>query len=170
MTRDAFLLKWFWYAMAVIPIWLIEDLFFSRFSIFGVTPILLPLAVATVAVLEGSSGGAGFGLAVGLWWSAALPGTQAIAILGSTLIGLICGLISQYRLKQSYVGCLFCSFLSLLVIALWRIVHYMSGGNVSLAPLLRIALPELAVSLLFTLPIYLLFRLVYQRVGGTKLA
>ena len=170
MTRESFLFKWFWYAMAVIPVWLVEDLIFSRCSIFGVTPVLMPLTVVAVAVLEGSYGGAGFGLAIGLWWAAALPGTRSMIIIASTLIGLLSGLFAQYRLRQSYVGCLFCSALSLGALSLLRILRYSFGGNVSILALLRIAVPEWLVSLIFVAPVYFLFRLVYNRVGGTKLA
>ena len=169
MTRDAFLLKWFWYAMAVLPFWLLEDLVFSRFSVLGVAPVLLPLTVVAVAILEGSAAGAGFGLAVGLWWAGALPGSQSGMIFLASLMGMISGLISQYRLKQSYVGCLFCSALSLGLLEVLHILPRLSGHHASLATLLSIALPELVVSLLFVAPVYLLFRLVYDRVGGTKL-
>jgi len=169
MTRYAFFLKWFWYAVAAIPVWLTEDLIFSRFSFFGITPLLLPLAVVTVAVLEGAPGGAGFGLAVGLWWAAALPGTRAGTILLSTFIGLLSGLISQYRLKQSYIGCLFCTAFSLMLLSALRLIRLCSGPTLFTPALLRIAGLELLVTLIFVAPIYLLFRLVYDRVGGTKL-
>ena len=169
MTRETFLFKWFWYAVATIPVWLVEDLLFSRWSVFGVTPLLLPLAIVTVAVLEGAPGGAGFGLAIGLWWAAALPGTHAGVIILGSLMGLVSGLISQYRLKQSFTGCLFCSALSLLFLTALRLAQLCLLAGYSPLPLLRIAGPELLVSLVFVIPIYFLFRLVYDRVGGTKL-
>ena len=170
MTTSAFLFKWFWYTMAVLPVWLLEDLVFSHVSLLGVSPLLLPLTVVAGAVLEGSAAGAGFGLGIGLWWAAALPGVRSSIIITTTLMGLVSGLIAQYRLKQSYIGCLFCSALSLSIITLLRIAKYFFGGTASLPALLRIAAPELVISLLFVAPVYLLFRLVYQRVGGSKLA
>lgn len=169
MTREAFWFKWFWYAMAVVPVWLLEDLVFSRFSFFGTRPVLFPLVVVAVAVLEGSAGGAGFGLAVGLWWASALPGSGTAVILGSTLAGLLSGLTAQYRLRQSCAGCLFCSFLVLCVMSLTRTAHHFLAGKAGLGALLSIALPEILVSLVFAAPVYLLFRLVYDRVGGDKL-
>ena len=169
MTRETFLFKWFWYAAATIPVWLVEDLLFSRWSVFGVTPLLLPLAIVTVGVLEGAPGGAGFGLGIGLWWVAALPGTHAGVLILGSLIGLISGLISQYRLKQSFVGCLFCSVLSLAFLAALRLARLCLLAGHSPLPLFRIAGLELLVSLVFAIPVYFLFRLVYDRVGGTKL-
>lgn len=169
MTRDAFLFKWFWYTMAALPVWMVEDLIFSRLSILGVSPVLLPLTAVAVAVLEGATAGAGFGLLIGLWWAAALPGPHSSSIIIVVLMGLISGLISQYRLSQSYTGCLLCSAVSLLLLSVARILQHLFSGTASLAVLLKIALPELLVSLLFVAPIYILIRLVYDRVGGTKL-
>lgn len=168
MTRYAFLLKWFWYAMAALPVWLAEELVFSRVLLLGVRPVLLPLTVVAVAVLEGTAAGAGFGLGVGVFWAAALPGTHALLPLGLTLLGLLSGWICQYRLRQNCAGFLSCSVLVLLLLALSRILSAHWGGA-ALLPLLRIGGGELAVSLLLATPVYLLFRLIYDRVGGTKL-
>lgn len=66
MTRGDLLYKWFWYAMALLVVYLCEDLLFTHLTIFGLTPLLLPLALAAVAMFEGSVAGGGFGLAVGL--------------------------------------------------------------------------------------------------------
>lgn len=169
MTREAFFFKWFWYAMAALPVWLLEDLVFSHFSILGVSPLLLPLTVMAVAVLEGPRAGAGFGLFIGLWWAGVLPGSHSALLFFSAFTGLISGLIAQYHLKQSCLGCLFCSVLSLGLFEAVHVLPLLIRGAAPLTALLAIALPELLVSLLFVAPVYLLYRLVYDRVGGTKL-
>ena len=66
MTRQALFHKWFLYALALFPVWLLDACILSRYPLFGVRPMLLPLAVVAVAVLEGSHAGAGLGLGVGL--------------------------------------------------------------------------------------------------------
>ena len=168
MTRGDLLFKWFWYAMALLPVWLAEDLVFSRFPILGVSPMLLPLAVTAVAVLEGSVGGAGFGLGAGLLWSASLTGGLP-AVLGLSLAGALTGAAAQYGLKQSFPGCLVCSAALLGTIDLLRVLRRLAGGTAPLGPMLAVALPEILVSLLFTAPVYLLFRKVWSKVGGTRL-
>lgn len=168
MTRGDLLLKWFWYAIALLPVWLAEDLVFSRFSILGVSPMLLPLAVTAVAVLEGSVGGAGFGLGAGLLWSASL--TDGLpAVLGLALAGALTGVAVQYGLKRGFPGCLVCSATVLGAIDLLRVLRRLAGGTAPPGALLAVALPELLVSLLFAAPVYLLFRKVWSRVGGTRL-
>ena len=62
MTRQDFLIKWGVYALALVPVWFLELFVLNRFPLFGVAPMLLPLAAVCVAVLEGTTAGAGFGL------------------------------------------------------------------------------------------------------------
>ena len=66
MTRQDFILKWLFYALSLLPVWWLDVFVLNRFTVLGVSPRLLPVAAITVAVLEGTVGGAGFGLAVGL--------------------------------------------------------------------------------------------------------
>ena len=69
MTRRDFIRKWLTYALALLPVWLLDCYILSRYRLWGTAPMLLPLAAAAVAVLEGAYAGTGFGLAVGLLWA-----------------------------------------------------------------------------------------------------
>ena len=51
MTRQDFLIKWGVYALALVPVWFLELFVLNRFPLFGVAPMLLPLAAVCVAVL-----------------------------------------------------------------------------------------------------------------------
>ena len=64
MTRNDFLIKWGVYALAILPVWWCELFLLNRFPLFGVIPMLLPLTAVAVAVLEGATAGAGYGLFV----------------------------------------------------------------------------------------------------------
>ena len=66
MTRQDWLHKWCSYALALLGVWWLDAYLLSRWPVFGVTPILLPVAVTAVSVLEGVAGGAGFGFGAGL--------------------------------------------------------------------------------------------------------
>ena len=109
MTRQALFHKWFLYALALFPVWLLDACILSRYPLFGVRPMLLPLAVVAVAVLEGSHAGAGFGLGVGLLWALAYSSGKGMMVIGLTLVGLLTGAAAQYALSQSFLGCLLCS-------------------------------------------------------------
>ena len=78
MTTKDFAVKWLAYSLALLPIWFLEDFFLSRYPLFGVKPMLLPLCAIAVATLEGATAGAGFGLGVGMLFDAMVPGFPAV--------------------------------------------------------------------------------------------
>ena len=91
MTRSDFIIKWGVYTLALVPVWILELYVLSRYPLFGVKPMLLPLAVVAVAVLEGSTAGGGFGLFVGVLCDACYHDTFGGMTLGLCLVGVIIG-------------------------------------------------------------------------------
>lgn len=170
MTRQDQIFKWFCYAMGLFPMWLLDALVLPRYPVLGVTPNLLPLAVAAVAVLEGTTAGAGFGMAVGLLWAVGYPLGNGAVVLGLTVAGLLSGAVTQYALTQSFVGYLLCAAGTLAVLELARVT---GGLMTQLGPaglLLEVAGKEFLYSFIWTPVVYLIFRLVFRKVGGEKLA
>lgn len=163
MTRHDFLVKWGVYVLALLPVWLLETYVFARLPLFGVRPMLLPLAVAAVAVLEGAAAGAGFGLGVGAL-AVACGGGEAWQILVMMAAGLGTGLLSQYLLRQDLLGCLLCSALNLAAVDGVRIGLRLLAGSAGLEPMLRLAGAELLCSLPFVIPVYGIFLWVFRRV------
>ena len=108
MARQDWIHKWLCYAGALLPVWWLDAFVLSRFPIFGVTPILLPVAAVCAGVLLGVAGGAGFGLYADLIWAAAYAGGQGGRVLMLTLAGMIAGALAQHALAQSLPGCLLC--------------------------------------------------------------
>ena len=170
MTRQALFHKWFLYALALFPVWLLDACILSRYPLFGVRPMLLPLAVVAVAVLEGSHAGAGFGLGVGLLWALAYSSGKGMMVIGLTLVGLLTGAAAQYALSQSFLGCLLFSAGALAAIDLWRIAVRLFVRSAGWTSMLRVAVPEILWSLAWTPLVYLIFHAVYRRVGGSRLA
>ena len=134
MTRQDFLIKWGVYALALVPVWFLELFVLNRFPLFGVAPMLLPLAAVCVAVLEGTTAGAGFGLFVGILCDAAYFNTDGAMTVGLCLIGVGAGALAQYVLRQNLVGCLLCSFAALALIDGVRIAARLLAGRGELLP------------------------------------
>ena len=156
MTRQDFLIKWGVYALALVPVWFLELFVLNRFPLFGVAPMLLPLAAVCVAVLEGTTAGAGFGLFVGILCDAAYFNTDGAMTVGLCLIGVGAGALAQYVLRQNLVGCLLCSFAALALIDGVRIAARLLAGRGELAAMLGLAV--------FVFPVYALFLWVFRRV------
>lgn len=169
MTRGAQILKWVTYTLALIPVWFLEAAVLRRVPVLGVFPVLLPLAAVAVAVLEGAVAGAGFGTAVGVLCDVAYFGTGGSMTILLALLGAAVGLVTQYGLRQNYWGYLLCSAGALAALDALRVLRRLLTGAAPLMPLLRVAVPEVLWSLAFTPIVYLLFRAVHRRVGGTAL-
>ena len=169
MTRGDFFYKWFWYAVALVPICLLEDMVFSQVRLFGVTPVLLPLTAIAVAVLEGTSGGAGFGMAIGMLCYAIWPQANPIVIPGMILTGIVIGSAARYGLKQNFVSFLLCSGVFLMIKDLVRIILGLLNQSAPLLAMAKTSLAEILISLLFTPLIWVLLRKTFDRVGGTRL-
>ena len=170
MTRRDLIHKWLFYALGLLPVWLLDAYILPRYPLFGVTPTLLPLAVSAVAVLEGSYAGTGFGLAVGLLWELAYSGGSGGLIFLMALSGMAMGSLAQYALKQSFPGHLICSAGVLSVLGLLRVACRIFTNTAALPSLLQVAVPEFLWSIVWTPLVWILFRAIYRRVGGTKLA
>ena len=103
--------KWFYYSLALLLVWFMDSQVLNRLPIFGVVPMLLPLVVVIVGVLEGAYAGTGFGMAVGLLWELTYPDGFGGLVFGMALAGMVTGAISQYALSQSLLSCILFSFL-----------------------------------------------------------
>ena len=168
-TRDQ-VHKWFFYALGLFLVWVLDAYVLNRITFFGVIPMLLPLAVVSVAVLEGAYAGAGFGLAVGLLWELAYPGGFGGLVFGMTLAGMVVGAASQYVLSQNFFSCLLCSAVVLGALDSLQVLWALFIQLDTLDVLLQVAMPEVLLSLCWTPLVYLLFRLIFNRVGGNRLA
>ncbi|MGI5963538.1 MAG: rod shape-determining protein MreD [Lawsonibacter sp.] len=170
MTRRDLIHKWSVYTLALFFVWIVDAYLLPRIPLAGFTPVLLPVAAVSVAVLEGAYAGTGFGLAVGLLWEMAYPGGFGGLVFFLALTGAVTGGAAQYALSQSLPGCMVCCAGALAALEFFRIAGRMLTGLASLPELLWVAGPEFLLSLAWTPVIYFLFRCVYRRVGGTKLA
>ena len=170
MTRRDFIHKWLVYALGLLPVWLLDAYILPRYPLYGASPMLLPLAAAAVAVLEGAYAGTGFGMAVGLLWELAYPGGFGGQVFFLALAGMAMGAVSQYALSQSFIGCLICAAGTVGLLELLRIARGLLTNAAPLSALLEAAAPEFLWSVAWTPLVWLLFRAVYRKVGGNKLA
>lgn len=163
MTRQDFILKWTFYALALLPVWWLDAFLLNRLPILGVIPMLLPVAAITVAVLEGGAAGAGFGLAVGVLCDCVYIGAPGTMTLALCLLGWGAGAATQYVLRPSFGGCVLCSAAGLLLIGTARVLQGLFTRLAPLSVLLQVALPEMLYSLCFACLLYPWFSWVKRR-------
>lgn len=165
MTRQDFIKKWLAYALVLALTAGLQELVFSRLRPFGVVPVLLPLAMAALAALEGAVSGAGFGTAVGVM-SIYLDASSAWVILCFCLGGIFTGILAQYVLSRSFLGYAVCSLGALVLHMAAQVLPRWLGGFAPLPVLLRVGVPELLWTMALSPIIYFMFRFVYRRWGS----
>jgi len=164
MTRRDHIIQWLAYTATLLLVSGFERLILSRFTVWGVIPVLLPIALAACATMEGPRFGSAFGILAGILMAAAAGG-GFWRIIFCSAAGFLCGVITRYGLPQNFGGCLACSTLVMVLRMIWCVgVHFFSGTS-DLLLLLRVGFPEFLWSLFFSLPIYLLFLFVCKHWG-----
>lgn len=156
-------IKWSFYAAAFLLVFFLKSCVFNRFPIHHAIPELAPLAVIAVGCLEGSLSGSIFGLAVGLFCNAVYYRSGGIMIPMCTLLGILSGLTTGRQIGRTPLGMVLCSVVGIALLELSRVGYYHFFGKNAVDTLLAIAIPEGLYSLVFALPIYGLFWLVYRK-------
>ena len=168
MTTQNQVKKWAVYALCLLPLCLLDQYVLGRVFLTLPAPLLYPLAAAAAGMWEGPFPGSIYGLGTGLlWW---LGGGSPAVILLLTLAGLAAGLAAGSGLRPSLFGYLVLCLGLTAAGELLRCALWLFRGLAGPAALLPAAGGELLCTLIFALPVYLLYRLAWRRVGGDRLA
>ena len=158
--------KWLLYGLGgLLPVWLLETVVLPRLGL-PLSPVLLPLCVVTLSVLEGAFPGAQFGLLSGIVWALTYAGGVPGRIPLLTLAGMLSGVVSQYALRRSLSGCVLCAAGTLLLLEVLNILSGLINDLAPLGPLLLVGMGEFCLSMLCTPLIYFLFYQLYRKAGG----
>ncbi len=151
MTRKDIALKWAAYLVALA----VTALF--NYNILGLLPIslplLIPMAAVSVGILEGPRFGGAFGIVAGLALSV-IGHKTLLAIPLLTLVGWLCGLLARHALRRDLVGNTLCAAGVLVILECWQVGIRILRHVAAPALLVRVALPELLWTVLFSVPVY----------------
>jgi len=132
---------------------------FSQVHVFGGVPDLLLVTLVAIALLRGSIVGAVGGFFAGLLVDTATLATLGLTSLVLTVAGYWIGRYGETTGRDrghapfSSVAVITILYLSGLVV-----VHFMLGENAPAGPVARGLLPEIAMNLVLTAPVYALVR------------
>ena len=131
---------------------------FSRLLIFGVSPLLLPLAAVGAGLLGSPGWGGAFGLLGGLLCDAALGGGGLLFTAALTALGFVSGFLGEFVLMRSFPSFALLGTATLLLSALLQMFRLLFYGLAAPGPLLRVGLLQTLASMLFLLPLYFCVR------------
>lgn len=168
MNGHGAVFKWFLYALGVVPVWILETMVLNRLPVFGVIPVLLPLAGVAVALWEGPVPGGVFGLCLGVAADAIYPGVPGGMTLGLALLGCLVGLMTENGVRQNFFGYLLCAGVCMLLMDGVRVAWGAVSGLGPLDALALVGIKEALWSLCFTLLIYPIFKRIHRKTAGSR--
>lgn len=152
--KNKFIIKFLVYLPYLLLLYLLQSTVFTRLTIFGVKPLILPLAVVGTALFKGKVTGGVFGIFAGMLMDLSYnqPTVQFTLIL--TVTGILFGVLSDTVLVQGYPSYLLCSALQLLICSALQVLSFVVLSGAPLNSLIGTALTQSLVSLIFTVPLY----------------
>ena len=164
LGRTEIIFKWLLYAAGVLICWILHGVALQFLDIFGVMPFIFPILAAVIAMYEGPFSGSVCALVMGilcdLTISVPIPCFYTLIF---PIIGMLAGLISQNWLPMSF----WCAvILSLMAFALTDSFHCLlltlKGSGHAIQAAADLAFRETGASMPFLIPVYFVFRRIYE--------
>lgn len=149
----------------LILLYILQSTVFTRVTLMGVKPLLLPVAVAGIALFLGRVDGGVFGLFAGMLMDMACNQITAQFTILLTLLGILLGVLSDTVLVQGFPSFLVSSLLGLVLISAYQALSLVVLGGAPLTVTAAIGLRQSLYSLLFTIPVYYISRFLCRVMG-----
>ncbi len=159
--------KWIMYvAFGLITLFLQEHLL-SRLKIYGIHPMLGGVLTAVIAVCEGGIAGGAFGLFVGVVQDALIIGPEGFYALVYFFSGLFAGYICEYMFRKNFLtAALWSTAITSVATLIYYMMFFLLTGRAGVSAFLTTALPEIAYSVIFLVPIYFPLKQISRLTGA----
>lgn len=151
-------------AFIVVPflliLYILQGMVFTHVTLWGVKPLLLPLAVAGISLFDGAFAGGVFGIFAGMLCDMSFNQPTIAFTLILTFLGIFMGLAAETVLVHGFPSYLLLSACALFICSLMQMFPLMFFHGVQFLPLFDTALRQIFYSLIFTVPMYYLTRFV----------
>ncbi len=155
--------KWLSYSLYLIFFTALQLSVFSRFPLFGASPMLAPCIVAFVSMLECGTGAVVFTLCAGIMTDALTGSTGFYTITLTALSVLLILLVERIVVRNKFVMIMLAA-LSLVVVHVLRVLLYLFfSGASSAGSLWAVTLPMVLYSTVLSVPVLLLLSKVDAR-------
>ncbi len=154
------LIKLLMFVPYLIILYVLQAMLLPHVKLFGVKPLILPLAVSGVALFGGHVAGCGMGLCAGILCDLAFNQPTAEFTIILTITGFILGVLSDVVLVQSYPSYFLCSLCALVICGVCEIFPIAFFQEVPVYPLLRTVLYQTLYSMFYTVPFYYISKFV----------
>ena len=157
-------LKWILLSMLCLVLLVLQDVLFSRMSLYGATVDMVPAVLLLICVIHGAEGGAAFLLAGALvyWLAGSAPGVYVILLI--PLFGTVAAAFRQAYLRKGFRTTMMCTGSALI---LYEVLSFLAALLLGVARFDRayVVLISTVLSLL-TLPVVFVLVWGICKIGG----
>ena len=150
-------LKWILLSLLGVLALVLQDVLFSRMSLFGATVDTVPCVLLMICVIHGAEGGAVFMLISALiyWFSGSAPGVFVILLI--PLLGTVAAAFRQAYLQKGFRTTMMCTgialilyeFLTFLAALLLGVTRFGRVGVMMISTLLSLAILPVVFALVW---------------------
>ncbi len=152
----------------LILLYILQATVFTRVTLMGVKPLLLPMAVAGVAMFFGRTDGGVFGLFAGMLMDLSYNQATVQFTLLLTLLGILLGMLSDTVLVQGFPSFLVSALLGLFLVSAYQALSLVVLRGAPLRLTAAIGLRQSLYSLIFTIPVYYISRFLCRVMGAGR--
>ncbi len=152
----------------LILLYILQSTVFTRLTLMGEKPLLLPMAVAGIALFLGRVDGGVFGLFAGMLTDLSYNQATVQFTLLLTLMGIFLGILSDTVLVQGFPSFLVSSVLELLLISAFQALSLVVLRGAPLSVTAAVGLRQSVYSLIFAIPVYYVSRFLCRVMGPGK--
>lgn len=102
-------LKWFFYAMVLLVLSVVQDVILCRFRLFGATTELVPCAIILICIIEGTERGCVFALISSLAYLFSGTAVGAYAMVLLTVLAIFACMFRQGYLRKGFSAAMLCT-------------------------------------------------------------
>lgn|GEM_PF-716980 len=146
------------YAVYLILAMLLQNLLFSRMSIFGVKGFILPAAAVAAGMYLGGVRGAVFGIFLGIFADLSYTDSTVTYTVLFSAIGFGTGLASEFYINKSFFVFMLMSVAAILLTGLVQLLVAVIGSGAEIIAGFMTVLLQTALSILPVMLLYLPYR------------
>ena len=140
--------------------YIMQAMVFSRLTVFGVKPLILPLVAVGAAIFDGRITGGVIGIFAGMLCDLSFNEKTVVFTLTLAFLGLAAGYLADTLFVKSFLTYAVVSFFSLIICAFVQIFGLVFIYGTPVSALFETLARQTAASLVFVLPLYWVTRSV----------
>ena len=160
------ILKVLEYAGLLLLLYILQATVFTHIRIFGVKPLILPVAIMCAALFDGMTTAGMVGLAAGVLCDLSFNQPALQFTIFMTALGIAAGYLFETVISTSFTSFLICTTAALFVCAVIQFFGIVVYNGAEILPVLKTAVIQTVYSAIFVLPLYYIVRGISRTTGA----